>query len=103
METIYRSDADVRNLFRLYSNFSWLDVQKRLDDEREESDNTRTPWTKALVTAAAKLYIPRKQFLYEIMQYATRNNRIHNEIEKLVDECDWSDEGTQLYFGMAGL
>lgn len=65
------------------------------------ADAPETPWLDHVEKAAKQLNIERKQLVFEIQQYAQRNQLAHSGIKGLIEECRFSELADQIVMDKA--
>ncbi|KZF21059.1 hypothetical protein L228DRAFT_248821 [Xylona heveae TC161] len=93
-----------------HPGFSWSDVQHEIDKEQQPDwmvfvggKRREQPWLDAVKAAAIKLDVDHGLLLYEIEEYAERNNRCHRGIKGFIDAASWVQLAEHLYWDRQAL
>ena len=83
----------------------WLDrrIGPRVTVELWKEPHPPSPVLDDVAEAARMLHLSEEQIVYEIFQYATRNEYCHSGVKKLIDTCEWSELAEQIAHDKAAL
>ncbi|KAI4128307.1 MAG: hypothetical protein LQ338_002806 [Usnochroma carphineum] len=85
-----------------WNGIPWTDVAELLDNEegamelwlktsRDPKEKPERPFYDAVLRAAGLKKLPPGQVVFEIKEYAKRNNQCHNGLRDLIDKAAWTE------------